>query len=229
MSKPQRPVEEPDSLELWFVRHAESQANTHCIYANTGSSFPLTARGLQQTRTLASSFSSPRIRAIYTSPLLRATQTAEELCKIMGMKIRIVPQLVEYSVGIYEGTSSLPGTPGAITDREIKNRWFKHNDFDACLPGGESLNDMRRRFLPFVKEVIDNNASKPGIVLIITHAGILAAMLPFLFENLDFDFVQTHPIEHLSIIKGELKDGQLICVEYGGNSTRGNVSRNARS
>src|ERR1700745_3360730 len=115
--------------------------------------------------------------------------------------MRIAPELSEYSMGIYEGTSSLPGTLGAISDRESKRRWFEHDDFDARSPGGESLNDMRRRFLPFVTKAIENRGGQPGILLMITHGGILSAMLPFVFENLHFNFVQAHPIEHLSIIK----------------------------
>jgi hypothetical protein len=68
---------------------------------------------------------------------------------------------------------------------------------------------MRRRFPPFVKKAIENCSDKPGILLMITHRGILTAMLPFVFENLDSNFVQACSIEHLSIIKGELKHGRL--------------------
>jgi broad specificity phosphatase PhoE len=121
-------------------------------------------------------------------------------------------------MGIYEGTSALPGTLGAISDAESKKRWFEHNDFDARSPGGESLNDMRRRFPPFVEKAIENCGCEFGILIMITHGGILSAMLPIVFKNLDFNFVQARPIEHLSIIKGELKNGLLVCVEYNGNS-----------
>jgi broad specificity phosphatase PhoE len=134
------------------------------------------------------------------------------------MKMQVAPELIEYSVGIYEGTSTLPDTAGAIADREIKTRWFEYNDFDACIPGGESLNDMKRRFLPFVKQTIQD-ASEPGIILLITHGGILEAMLPFVFGNVDFNFTRTHPIEHITIVKGKLQDGQLVCVEYNGTIT----------
>jgi 2,3-bisphosphoglycerate-dependent phosphoglycerate mutase len=215
MSKQHLPLEESDSLGIWFVRHAESEANVHRIYANTGASFPLTVNGVQQARTLAKRLSSVQIRAIYTSPLLRATQTAEELCKTRKMKMQVAPELIEYSVGIYEGTSTLPDTAGAIADGEIKTRWFEYDDFDACLPGGESLNDMRRRFLPLVKRTIED-ASESGIVLLITHGGILEAMLPFVFENIDFNFTRTHPIGNITIVKGKLQDGQLVCLEYNG-------------
>lgn len=206
-----------DTLKIWFIRHAESEANVQRIYANTGRSFPLTPYGLQEATTLARQLSTVQIRAVYTSSLLRATQTAEEICKIKNKDLQVAPELSEYSMGIYEGTSSLPGTLGAISDAESKKRWFEHNDFNAKSPGGESLNDMKRRFPPFVKKAIENCSAESGILLMITHGGILGAMLPFVFENLDFGFVQARPIEHLSIIKGQLKHGRLVCVEYNGH------------
>jgi broad specificity phosphatase PhoE len=206
-----------DAPKIWFVRHAESEANVQRIYANKGCSFPLTANGLQNAQTLARLLSYVPVRAVYTSPLLRATQTAEQICKIKKIEMQVAPELSEYHMGIYEGTSSLPGTLGAISDAESKKRWFEHNDFDARSPGGESLTDMRRRFPPFVKKAVENCNDKPGIILMITHGGILTAMLPFVFENLDFNFVQARSIENLSIIKGELKHGRLACVEFSGN------------
>jgi broad specificity phosphatase PhoE len=206
-----------DTPKIWFIRHAQSEANVQRIYANNGCSFPLTANGLQKAQTLAHLLSFVPIRAIYTSPLLRATQTAEQICKIKKIEMHVAPELSEYSMGIYEGTSTLPGTLGAISDAESKKRWFEHSDFDARSPGGESLTDMRRRFPPFVKKAIEDYSDKPGIVLMITHGGILAAMLPFVFENLDSNFVQSRSIEHLSIIKGELKHGRLVCVEHNRN------------
>jgi len=207
-----------DSLKIWFIRHAESEANLQRIYANEGHSFPFTVNGLQQARAFALRFASLEIRAVYTSPILRAMQTAQEICKISKTEMLIAPELREYNMGIYEGTSSLPGTSGAISDAETKIRWYEHNDFDARSPGGESLNDMRRRFLPFVKKATENYGGVPGILVMVTHGGILTAMLPFVFENLNFDFVQARPIEHLSIVKGEVKHGRLICAEYDGNS-----------
>ena len=88
-------------------------------------------------------------------------------------------------MGIYEGTSSLPDTPGAISDAESKRRWFEQNDFDARSAAGESLRDMKCRFLAFIARTIEIRVGTPGIILMITHGGILNAVLPFVFENLD--------------------------------------------
>jgi 2,3-bisphosphoglycerate-dependent phosphoglycerate mutase len=202
--------------EIWFVRHAESEANVQRVYANTGYSFPLTDRGLEQVKALAGRLSALNISAVYASPLLRAVQTAEEICCLKKIEVKIAPELMEYHMGIHEGTSSLPGTLGSISDAESKKRWFEQDDFDARSPGGESLRDMKDRFLPFITKTIGSHVGKPGILLMITHGGILTAMLPFVFENLDLSFVQARSIDHLSIIKGKLRNGRLVCVSYDG-------------
>jgi 2,3-bisphosphoglycerate-dependent phosphoglycerate mutase len=87
-----------DTPKIWFVRHAESEANVRRIYANTGCSFPLTVIGLQQAIAVSLQLSCVQIRAIYTSPLLRATQTAEQICKIKKMEMQVAPELSEYSI-----------------------------------------------------------------------------------------------------------------------------------
>ena len=56
-----------DSLKIWFIRHAESEANLQRIYANEGHSFPFTVNGLQQARAFALRFSSMEIRAVLHS------------------------------------------------------------------------------------------------------------------------------------------------------------------
>jgi 2,3-bisphosphoglycerate-dependent phosphoglycerate mutase len=206
--------------QIWFIRHAESEANVRRIYDNGESAFGLTVNGLEQAKVMARSLSSLAIRQVYSSHILRARQTAEEICLTIKKEMQIAPELSEYNMGIYEGTSSFPGASGAISDKETKIRWYQHDDYDARSPGGESLNDIKRRFLPFIRRVVQNCGGDPGIVVIITHGGVLTAMLPFVFENLSFDFVESHPIDHLCIIKGELKNGRLFCVEYDGKPAR---------
>ena len=42
-----KPMRDFDSPKIWFIRHAESEANLQRIYANEGCLFPLTVNGLQ--------------------------------------------------------------------------------------------------------------------------------------------------------------------------------------
>ena len=69
----------------------KAKQNLQRIYANEDSSFPLKANGLQ-ARAIARHFSSLKIRAVHTSPILRAMQTAEEICKIETSEMQIAPE-----------------------------------------------------------------------------------------------------------------------------------------
>jgi broad specificity phosphatase PhoE len=57
-----------DSPKLWFIRHAESEANVRRIYDNGDSALGLTSYGLEQAKAIAPSFSWLAIRSVYTSP-----------------------------------------------------------------------------------------------------------------------------------------------------------------
>jgi broad specificity phosphatase PhoE len=211
----------PGNLQIWFVRHGESEANVSRIYANTGDGYPLTLKGYEHAQLFAERLSGTRILGIYSSPLLRARQTAETIGKILEVSVQEAPELIEYHVGIYEGTSTAPNSVGAIADWEIKKRWYLDRDFDASLPGGESLSQMRARFVPFVYAALETYNQEAGVVLMISHGGLMVAMLPLVFENIDFAFTQSHPIDHLCPIKGEMREGQFWCVEFDGEMPRG--------
>jgi 2,3-bisphosphoglycerate-dependent phosphoglycerate mutase len=64
-------MEHHGNLQIWFVRHGESEANVSRIYANTCDGYPLTSNGYEQARSLAQSLSDTRILGIYTNPLLK--------------------------------------------------------------------------------------------------------------------------------------------------------------
>ena len=84
-------------MELYFVRHGESVANRTRAFANSGSSHhPLTPRGIKQAQRLTATLSSTSIARIYSSPLLRAVQTADILAQTMQAPIEVAEALREW-------------------------------------------------------------------------------------------------------------------------------------
>ncbi|MRR32744.1 histidine phosphatase family protein, partial [bacterium] len=64
-------------MPTWiFVRHGESEANLLHEFSNHGSKHGLTGLGIQQAHLLLDKLREYPISAIYSSPLLRAQQTA---------------------------------------------------------------------------------------------------------------------------------------------------------
>ena len=64
-------------MKLYFARHGESEANTLRVISNRESRFGLTTTGKQQAAILADGLKDIPITAIFSSPILRARETAQ--------------------------------------------------------------------------------------------------------------------------------------------------------
>src|SRR5258708_12309192 len=75
-----------------LVRHGEASGNREMRYLGATDA-PLTERGQAQARQLASALALYRPAALYTSPLLRARQTAEAVAAVLGLAVVADPRL----------------------------------------------------------------------------------------------------------------------------------------
>ena len=65
--------------KLHLIRHGLTEGNLKGLYIGSGSDLPLCAEGRAQLKTLKKDFGYPQVPLVFTSPMLRATQTAEDL------------------------------------------------------------------------------------------------------------------------------------------------------
>ncbi len=66
----------------------------------------LNAAGQRQAELLAETLKALPIRAIYSSPLERAVETAEPLAAVLGLPVQIRPELMEVDFGVWVGKTS---------------------------------------------------------------------------------------------------------------------------
>lgn len=85
-----------------LIRHGECEGNIKGMFRGR-SDFPLNERGLAQARDLARELKSFPIQHIFTSPLLRARQTAEIIACEHGLEIKIEEGLNNIELGRWEG------------------------------------------------------------------------------------------------------------------------------
>lgn len=91
-------------MEIFLIRHGQSVGNTAPDQDMPDS--PLTEKGMIQARLVADYLSDKGIAAIYSSPLIRAMQSAQPLAKLLGLPIQIMKSLYEVREGSrYEGPS----------------------------------------------------------------------------------------------------------------------------
>ncbi|HEY5809857.1 MAG TPA: histidine phosphatase family protein [Povalibacter sp.] len=201
-------------LQFWFIRHGESEVNVATMahpVPDGGVSYPLTRSGVQQVTALADNLSSMPVTTIYTSTRVRAIQTADAIAFRHGLSITLAPEVAEIDLGI-----PIDAADGRQQYRDLVRKWIVDKDATARIGEGESYADAQRRFLPFVRELMNRHADDTGVVIIVSHGAMLGIFVPVLAPNVPADFTLNHPLSNTSIIKTELRDGKLFCTEWAG-------------
>jgi probable phosphoglycerate mutase len=199
-------------MKLYFVRHGESEANTLHVISNRESSFGLTALGRQQARTLALSLKNVPITAIFSSPILRARETAEILSAAFRLPYQVTEALREYDCGILEEKSDKESWK---LHREIAEDWVGQGNHGRKPEGGESFLDIQNRFLPFVKNLTQDGWQRDDHRLLVGHGGLFHLMLPLILTNVHPSFVKSHGLGHTEYILAEGRQNGLVCLQWG--------------
>ncbi len=201
-------------MKFYFVRHGESEANLLREFSNSGVKHPLTAKGLTQAQELAQTLQGIPFASIYSSPVLRAQQTAQIVSEQVGVPVEVTEALREWNVGIYEGTT---GPAGWKLHREVQEDWFFHNKPESKMPGGENLIEIKNRFVPFIETLIEQNQDSDRNILCVAHGGLYTAMLPLILKNIDYAFADEHGIPHTTPTVAELRADELYCTAWFGS------------
>ncbi|UCI06450.1 histidine phosphatase family protein [Mesorhizobium sp. B1-1-8] len=105
-----------------------------------------------------------RADRVWTSPALRARQTAEAL----GLEASLEPRLADQDFGRWAGKSF---EAAQAQDPEGIAAWF--SDPDAAPHGGEALADVARRGVALMDDLL----TQPGHTIAVTHAGVIRAAI----------------------------------------------------
>jgi broad specificity phosphatase PhoE len=200
-------------MRFYFVRHGESTANLLREFSNSGFKHPLTEKGIAQAHQLKDSLRGVPLAQIYSSPVMRAVQTAYILAENLGAPLRITQALREWDVGIYEGTTDPQGWE---LHRQVQEDWFFQGKLDSKMPGGESFNEIRERFTPFIENLIQDSQNTDQNLILVAHGGLYAAMLPVIFTNIDFSYAYQHPFPNTAYALAETRADGLYCLAWCG-------------
>ena len=200
-------------MKIYFARHGESEANLLHEFSNRGIKHGLTDNGRAQAAELAAKLASEPIRRIYSSPLLRATQTAGTLAEALGLEVEVTDALREYDCGVLEGRSDEDGWK---TYYRVLEAWIERREWDERIEAGESFNDIRARFVPFIEGLTREYKNDPGKIVLVGHGGTYRCMLPLVLPNIGFDFAMQNTISNTGCVVAELTPRGLRCVEWCG-------------
>ena len=192
-----------------MIRHGESEANKLNVFSNTGYQHGLTPEGKQQAFSVLNQLQSMGIqpKAIYSSPLKRAVETAEIIAKGFELPYEKAPELTEFSVGFLEGKSS---EEDWYQFKLLWNEWFL-NDNDAYrVEGGESLTDVVTRIQSFLNHLKETHQPEDTLLLI-GHGGTFKSILPFLDETVSRKSLRETWLKHTDIVKIEMSKVIRVC------------------
>jgi broad specificity phosphatase PhoE len=172
---------------FYLIRHAANDYLTENKIAGWLPGVHLNAEGRKQSELLAERLAHEPIRAIYSSPLERARETAEPLAAKLALPVQVSEGLGEIRFGDWtdQPVAKLDATP----------HWQRWNAFRSSTPApkGDLMIDAQARI---VREMIRLRGEHPSTAIaLVTHGDpIKAAVAYFLGVPLDlFLRIQVDP------------------------------------
>ncbi|MBI4209120.1 MAG: histidine phosphatase family protein [Deltaproteobacteria bacterium] len=128
-----------------LIRHGEADGN-RTAQVMGHAPIPLNAKGREQAKKVAELISSFQIDHLFSSPILRALQTAEIIAKGLKLKIAVEKALQEVHYGDWEGRYYHELPQDAFYCQLVAD------PIHTAFPGGESLGDVQARGVKLVEQ-----------------------------------------------------------------------------
>jgi probable phosphoglycerate mutase len=151
-------------LRLILIRHGETERNSEAKLQGGKSDIPLDEEGRKQAHCLGLALKGEKLKAIYSSPLKRALDTAQAIAVHHHLKVETDHALAEIDMGFIDG---LDLAEVKESQADFWKRW-RQEDYSAPLPGGESPLQVQKRAWGVVQEIIGGNPE--GSVVVVSHA-----------------------------------------------------------
>jgi probable phosphoglycerate mutase len=202
-------------MRIIFARHGQSQANLLEEISNRGLKHPLTRLGRQQAAELAERLGGEAVGRIYTSPMLRAIETTTILANRLDVEYEVAAALGEFDCGIAEGRADERAWDHW---RWVVAEWRLQRRYQARIEGGESFEDLRARFVPFIDGLLRQHGESQSTLLCIAHGGLYWMMLPLVVSNLDSEQIDRRGLDYTTYLTCELRPAGLVCTAWNGQA-----------
>jgi len=169
-----------EATRILLVRHGETDWNaTGRIQGHNDK--PLNAAGRLQARQAAQRLAREPIRALYSSDLARAFETATIIGESLGLTVVTSPRLRERQYGAWEG----------LTAAEIQARYpeqyalWRARATDFAPPQGETRSQLLTRALAELQMIARRHVRE--VVVVVTHGGLCYVLINHILGGVDGD------------------------------------------
>jgi broad specificity phosphatase PhoE len=155
--------------KLILARHGETEWNVEKVFRGRAD-VNLNEVGIKQAELLGKHLCNWELEAIYSSPVKRALDTANIVARYMEVAVCIAEGLTDFDFGEWQ----------SLSEQEVKrlypailNDW-QSSPHKVRMPGGENLDDVKKRTAEVVDEVLSRHH---GNVLLVSHRVVLKVLI----------------------------------------------------
>ncbi len=189
---------------LFLVRRGENRANLTKEFSHRGVDYPLTPKGRLQAEQTGKHLKRFPVSHVYTSPLLRAKETAEVIAAAVNAPLEIFEAFREVHVGDLEGQ---PPTRAAWAEHDaIIGAWIA-GDGGVRFPGGENFLELTARVREGYRAILEGRDGET--LVLVAHGGSLGLPLLPLSPGLDRAALRSHPNCGVSELKASFENDVL--------------------
>lgn len=195
--------------KLILVRHGETLWNVEKVFRGRAD-VSLDELGIRQAELLGKYLSNWRLEAIYSSPVKRALDTANIIARYQNVAVRIAEGLTDFDFGEWQ---SLPEQEVMRLYPDLLNEWHS-NPHKVRMPGGESLEDAKKRAVEVVNDVLSKHQ---GSVALVSHRVVVKVLICYLL-GLDNSHFRNINQDVAGITIFDYADGRFVLTRHNDTS-----------
>jgi probable phosphoglycerate mutase len=188
---------------VYLIRHGQNDYVKQGKLAGWLPGVHLNDVGREQAARVAETLKSSKLQAVYSSPLERATETAEPIAAAQGLKADSLAGLGEINIGSWQGLS--------IRAARRRKLWptIQHTPSLARFPEGESFLEAQSRIVETLESIRSKHS---GAIACVSHADPIKLAVAH-YVGMPIDSFQRLEIGPSSISELSIEDGSARLIQ----------------
>ncbi len=147
---------------IYLVRHGQTDWNKEEIFRGT-TDIPLNEMGRMEAQLASEALRAMPVKAVYSSPLARAKETATAIADCHGLDVRIIEGFQDICFGDWQGVSH------KTVQKQYPDlyRLWLEDPYAVTFPGGENLEAVQTRAVKAVREIVSDHPE--DTVVVVSH------------------------------------------------------------
>ncbi len=190
--------------QLLLIRHGENNYTKAGKLAGWTPGVSLNEAGRRQAQALAERLKAAPIKALYSSPLERARETAAPLAAAKGLTVEILDGVGEVRYGAWQGKS--------LKQLARTKLWRTVQGLPAAMqfPGGETFRAVQTRAVEAVEGLVRRHPK--ALVAVVSHGDVIKLVVAH-YLGLPLDLFQRLAVNTASVTALRLGHGQPVLVK----------------